>query len=76
MTLTNIIKSYEFLLFFQVLLNHNNMKYTSLCQISPDNDTWIIKVRIIRMWDAVNIAQGNELISLDLIMSDENVSSH
>jgi hypothetical protein len=52
------------------------MNYTSLNQISPDNDTWVIKVRIIRMWDAVNIAQGNDLISLDMIMSDENESSH
>jgi hypothetical protein len=54
----------------------NKMNYTSLNQISPDNDTWVIKVRIIRMWDAVNIAQGNDLISLDMIMSDENESSH
>jgi hypothetical protein len=59
-----------------MLLNHNKMNYTSLSQISPNNDTWNIKVRIIRMWDAVNITQGNELISLDMIMADENVSSH
>ena len=50
------------------------MKYTILNQITPDIDTWNIKVRNIRMWDAVNTAQGNDLISLDLILADETVS--
>jgi hypothetical protein len=57
-----------------VLLNHINMAYTSLNQISAEKDTWNVKVRIIRMWDAVNIANDHELISLDMIMADENVS--
>jgi hypothetical protein len=50
------------------------MAYTSLNQISAEKDTWNVKVRIIRMWDAVNIANDHELISLDMIMADENVS--
>jgi len=58
----------------QVLLNNINMTYTSLNQISVEKDTWIVKVRIIRMWDAINIANDHELISLDMIMADENVS--
>jgi len=58
----------------QVLLNNINMAYTSLNQISVERDTWIVKVRIIRMWDAINIANDHELISLDMIMADENVS--
>jgi hypothetical protein len=58
----------------QVLLNNINMAYTSLNQISVEKDTWIVKVRIIRMWDAINIANDYELISLDMIMADENVN--
>jgi hypothetical protein len=50
------------------------MTYTALNQISVEKDTWIVKVRIIRMWDAVNITNDHELISLDMIMADENVS--
>jgi hypothetical protein len=50
------------------------MKYTTINQITPENDTWNIKVRNIRMWDAINTAQGNDLISLDLILADETVS--
>lgn len=57
-----------------MLLNHNNMNHTFLNKISPNNDTWNVKVRIIRMCDVVNIAIGNELISLHMIMADENVS--
>jgi hypothetical protein len=62
--------------FVQVLLNNINMAYTSLNQISVEKDTWIVKVRIIRMWDAINIANDHELISLDMIMADENVRSY
>jgi hypothetical protein len=50
------------------------MAYTSLNQILVEKDTWIVKVRIIRMWDAINIANDYELISLDMIMADENVN--
>jgi hypothetical protein len=50
------------------------MTYTPLNEISTEKDSWNVKVRIIRMWDAVNVANGNELISLDMIMADENVS--
>jgi hypothetical protein len=57
-----------------VLLNHKNMSYTSLNRITPENNAWHVKVRNIRMWDAINRAQGNTLISLDMIMADENVS--
>lgn len=62
--------------FVQVLLNNINMAYTSLNQISVEKETWIVKVRIIRMWDAINIANDHELISLDMIMADENVSCY
>ncbi|XP_059451101.1 uncharacterized protein LOC132181889 [Corylus avellana] len=56
---------------FQQILpvqNHINMTYTPLNQISTEKDSWNVKVRIIRMWDAVNVANGNELINLDMIM--------
>ncbi|XP_059455070.1 uncharacterized protein LOC132185294 [Corylus avellana] len=45
--------------------NHINMTYTPLNQISTEKDSWNVKVRIIRMWDAVNVANGNELFSLN-----------
>jgi hypothetical protein len=51
------------------------MTYTSLSQLSVEKETWNVKVRMIRMWDAVN-SNDNELISLDMIMIDENVSSY
>uniref|UniRef100_A0A2N9HBD5 ATP-dependent DNA helicase n=1 Tax=Fagus sylvatica TaxID=28930 RepID=A0A2N9HBD5_FAGSY len=46
------------------------MSYNTLKQISTDKDTWIIKVRIARMWDAIN-TNTNQLISIDMILVDE-----
>jgi hypothetical protein len=48
------------------------MSYNTLKQISTDKDTWIIKVRIARMWDAIN-TNTNQLISIDMILVDEEV---
>ncbi|VAH05642.1 unnamed protein product [Triticum turgidum subsp. durum] len=33
-------------------------------------DSWKVKVRVIRLWDAINL-NNNELISLDMILLDE-----
>lgn len=49
------------------------MCWTPLSKISTDRDNWTIKVRVLRMWDAIN-TKNNEFISLDMIFIDEEVS--
>ena len=49
------------------------MAYDMLHEISNQKDSWKVKVRIIRLWDAINL-NNNELISLDMILLDEEVS--
>ncbi|XP_050245416.1 uncharacterized protein LOC126693471 [Quercus robur] len=48
-----------------------NMEYTTLKQISRDKDKTKVKVRVLRMWDAINIANNHDLISLDMILVDK-----
>ncbi|KAF3957186.1 hypothetical protein CMV_017780 [Castanea mollissima] len=48
-----------------------SMEYTTLKQISRDKDNSKLKVRVIRMWDAINIANNHDLISLDMILVDK-----
>ncbi|XP_075654824.1 uncharacterized protein LOC142624995 [Castanea sativa] len=45
--------------------------YNFLGQISDAKETWRIRVRICRMWKAVNKRSGNNFISLDMIFIDE-----
>ena len=52
-----------------------NMEYTTLKQISKDKDNSKVKVRVLRMWDAINIANNHDLISLDMILVDKEVNS-
>ena len=49
------------------------MADTPLHQISVEKDNWNVKIRVIRMWDAINIANDHEIISLDMIMVDREV---
>ena len=49
------------------------MAYTPLNQISVEKDNWNVKIRVIRMWDAINTANDHEIISLDMIMVDREV---
>lgn len=44
-----------------------------LADLTTDMDNWTIKVRILRMREAVNTRNNNEVISLDLIIIDEYV---
>ncbi|KAL4599794.1 hypothetical protein ACB092_11G152200 [Castanea dentata] len=48
-----------------------SMEYTTLKQISRDKDNSKLKVRVLRMWDAINIANNLDLISLDMILVDK-----
>ncbi|XP_065625430.1 replication protein A 70 kDa DNA-binding subunit D-like [Quercus suber] len=50
------------------------MCWTPLSKISTDRDNWTIKVRVLRMWDAIN-TKNNEFISLDMIFIDEEGST-
>ncbi|XP_075633419.1 uncharacterized protein LOC142605877 [Castanea sativa] len=54
---------------------HMNMEYTTLKEISRDKENLKVKVRVLRMWDAVNRANDHDLISLDMILVDKEVNS-
>ncbi|KAL0011152.1 hypothetical protein SO802_006260 [Lithocarpus litseifolius] len=49
------------------------MCWTPLSKISTDRDNWTIKVKLLRMWDAIN-TKNNEFISFDIIFFDEEGS--
>ncbi|KAL0009555.1 hypothetical protein SO802_011057 [Lithocarpus litseifolius] len=48
-----------------------DMEYITLKQISRDKNNSKVKVRVLRMWDAINIANNHDLISLDMVLVDE-----
>ncbi|KAL4626568.1 hypothetical protein ACB092_05G106100 [Castanea dentata] len=54
-----------------LLCNKFFLKYTTLKQISRDKDNSKLKVIVLRMWDAINIANNHDLISLDMILVDK-----
>uniref|UniRef100_A0A453RV57 DUF223 domain-containing protein n=1 Tax=Aegilops tauschii subsp. strangulata TaxID=200361 RepID=A0A453RV57_AEGTS len=49
------------------------MAYDMLDAINNGKDSWKVKVRVISLWDVVNL-NNNELISLDMTLLDEQVS--
>ena len=59
----------------QIIEIQKNMEYTNLNQILKDKNNSKVKVRVLRMWDAINIANNNDLISLDMILVDKEVNS-
>ncbi|XP_074336549.1 uncharacterized protein LOC141673703 [Apium graveolens] len=46
------------------------MEFTYLSDIEGDAEDWLIRVRICRLWDAVN-TKDNSLLSVDMILVDE-----
>ncbi|KAJ4843755.1 hypothetical protein Tsubulata_047048 [Turnera subulata] len=42
-----------------------------LNELSPDKETWNIKVRVVRLWESLNYKMQDQVISLDLIICDE-----
>ncbi|CAL4993475.1 unnamed protein product [Urochloa decumbens] len=46
------------------------MSCDMLSEVDHAKDTWKVKVRVIRLWDAIN-PNSKELISLDMILRDE-----
>ncbi|KAL0000439.1 hypothetical protein SO802_014220, partial [Lithocarpus litseifolius] len=63
-----ILKSVDLLMIIQI---HMDMEYITLKQISRDKNNSKVKVRVLRMWDAINIANNHDLISLDMVLVDE-----
>lgn len=49
------------------------MEYSLLIEIGSQRDSWTIKVKIMKLWDAINVKNNNDLISLDMILVDEEV---
>ena len=52
--------------------NLKMMEFSFLNQLSNKSDKSKIKVRVLRMWDAVN-RNNQEIISSDMILIDEQV---
>ena len=48
------------------------MRYNLIKQLSKEKDNWKLRVRLSRMWNAVN-RKKSELISVDLVLIDEKV---
>ena len=48
------------------------MGYNLINQLFDDKDNWKLRVRLSRMWDAVN-RKTSELISVDMVIIDEKV---
>ncbi|KAK4433424.1 hypothetical protein Salat_1104700 [Sesamum alatum] len=48
-----------------------SLAYNFVEQLSPERDGWKIKVRVTRMWDAIN-CNNRDLFSLDMILLDEH----
>ncbi|XP_060968380.1 uncharacterized protein LOC133035947 [Cannabis sativa] len=47
------------------------MEYSFLQDLNNDNDSWMIRIRICRIWESTNTKKNDELISLDMIFIDE-----
>jgi hypothetical protein len=41
--------------------------------LTPKNDRWRIKVRVIRLWDAVNPTMADEFYGIQMIVLDAEV---
>jgi hypothetical protein len=48
------------------------MTYTLFSDLSPKQQTWRVKVKVIRLWESIN-NRIEELMSLDMILMDEKV---
>ncbi|KAM0851234.1 hypothetical protein ACQ4PT_052565 [Festuca glaucescens] len=49
------------------------MKPTLLSALSRGNESWTIKVKVLRLWDSINLST-NEVISADMILADKKVT--
>ncbi|XP_060963173.1 replication factor A protein 1-like [Cannabis sativa] len=47
------------------------MEYSFLEDLKNDNESWIIRIKLCKMWESTNTKKDDELISLDMIFIDE-----
>jgi hypothetical protein len=70
--LTSISVSMDLFMFFLscgVLV----MTYTLLSDLSTKQQSWCIKVKVMRLWESIN-NRTEELMSLDMILIDEKAN--
>lgn len=46
------------------------MAFSYLSDLKGDSETWMIRVRICRMWESIS-TKDNSLLSLDMILTDK-----
>ena len=49
------------------------MEYSFLNELNNDKNSWMIRVRLCKMWESVNTKKNRELISVNMIVIDEKV---
>ena len=49
------------------------MEYYFPHELNNNKDSWMIRVRLCRMWESTNTKKNGELISVDMIFIDEKV---
>lgn len=54
------------------ILSVPKMSYNLIKKLSNKNENWKVRVRLSRMWEAIN-RKNLELISLDMVLIDEQV---
>ncbi|XP_075670329.1 replication protein A 70 kDa DNA-binding subunit C-like [Castanea sativa] len=54
-------------------MDRQNQRYNLLDEINTEKGDWNIRVRVTRMWEVLNIKTNNELISVDLVLLEDNL---
>ncbi|KAM7459454.1 hypothetical protein LguiA_036448 [Lonicera macranthoides] len=49
--------------------------FNFLSDLTTEREDWIIRARVTRKWDSINLKADNELISVDIILLDENADN-
>ena len=49
-----------------------DMAFVYLSDLKGDEEDWVIRVRVCRMWESISTKDGS-LISVDMILADEKV---
>ena len=48
------------------------MSPTLLSALSTRDESWTVKVKVLRIWDSLNLST-NEVITVDMILADKKV---
>ncbi|KAM7492086.1 hypothetical protein LguiA_035007 [Lonicera macranthoides] len=49
--------------------------FNFLSDLTTEREDWIIQAIVTRKWDSINLKADNELISIDIILLDENLAN-